>query len=154
MFSKYLFCLPALLLAACNSQPTASQPETTATAPPPVAASVTSCYQSVSGKDTVTLRTITQNGVVTGTLAYSLFEKDKNRGTIQGQVQNGQLLADYTFASEGMESVRQVAFKQQDGTWVEGYGEVTDQQGKMVFKNPAALDYGHSRALKPVPCPE
>ena len=64
------------------------------------------------------------------------------------------LLADYTFQSEGTESVRQVAFLKKGDGFVEGYGDVEDQGGKMVFKNTAMLDFGSGTAFTKVPCAE
>jgi hypothetical protein len=62
------------------------------------------------------------------------------------------LLADYTFQSEGTESVRQVAFLQQGDGFVEGYGDMEDQNGKMVFKNTGSLDFSSGTAFTKVPC--
>jgi hypothetical protein len=67
-----------------------------------------------------------------GTIEYALAEKDKNTGTFEGTFENNILIADYTFQSEGKESVRQVAFQLQDDQLVEGYGEVTADGTKFL----------------------
>ena len=75
-----------------------------------------------------------------------LKEKDKNKGTIRGRITNGFLIADYTFMSEGTESVRQVAFKKQGSSFVEGYGN--------DLNNPDSLDFSNSFKLTEISCEE
>jgi hypothetical protein len=89
---------------------------------------------------------------VTGTLVYNIFQKDKNTGTIQGEMDGPLLIADYSFFAEGVNSVRQVAFKRIDNTFVEGTGEVAEQYGKTVFKNIDSLDYDSHVVLTEAAC--
>ena len=60
------------------------------------------------------------------------------------------LLADYTFQSEGKESVRQVAFKIQDGKLLEGYGELNADGTK--FKDTSKLTFNPSMPLTILSC--
>ena len=85
-------------------------------------------------------------------LAARLFEKDKNTGTIQGNMQDSLLVADYTFMSEGTTSVRQVAFKKTANGFVEGYGDVEDKDGKMIFKNVDSLTFNNTSVLTEIDC--
>ena len=64
----------------------------------------------------------------------------------------GLLVADYTFQSEGRRSVRQVVFKRTPSGFVEGYGEITEKDGKSVFKSVHLLDYNHERVLRESAC--
>ncbi len=98
------------------------------------------------------LRVENLGGNVTGNLSYNFYEKDDNTGTLRGEMRGDTLLADYTFQSEGTESVRQVAFLKKGDGFVEGYGDAEDRAGKMVFKNTAALDFGSGTAFTKVPC--
>ena len=93
-----------------------------------------SCYNYVSGKDTIKLKLEKFPNVVTGTLAYLFFEKDKSKGTFDGVMRGDTLVADYTFMSEGKSSVRQVAFIVKDSAVTEGYGPQEEKDGKMILK--------------------
>ena len=84
------------------------------------------CYVFDDGKNTVSLK-ITENGKeIKGNLTYALSEKDKNSGNFTGELQEGILIANYTFKSEGKESIRQVAFKVNGDKLIEGYGELNN----------------------------
>ena len=110
------------------------------------------CYRYVNNRDTVILRTTSVNGSITGTLVYNFYEKDKNKGTIQGQMKSELLIADYTYYSEGVQSVRQIAFKKNGKTFIEGYGEPETKNGKTIFKNIDSLDFNHSIILNEIDC--
>ena len=110
------------------------------------------CYASVTAADSATLRLVNTNGDITGELTYNYYEKDDNRGTIMGQMHGDTLLADYTFMSEGTESVRQVAFLKKGEGFVEGYGDAEEREGKMIFTNTAALDFGQGSVFEKTPC--
>jgi hypothetical protein len=115
--------------------------------------SSTACYQYANQSDTVSLKLIRTGESVTGTLVYQLKEKDSNKGTIQGSMKGDLLLADYTFMSEGIQSTRQVAFKQNGNTFIEGYGESIDQNGTLKFKNVDSLNFSAAFKLQEIPCP-
>lgn len=134
--------LLAFVLFACNSS-TENKESLPAEVTTPAAASTQHCYQYASVSDTITLNIVVIGDSVTGRLVYKLKEKDKNDGTIKGRLKNDLLTADYTFMSEGTESVRPVAFKKQAGGFVEGYGDVS---------NAGSLDFSHSFPLSEVAC--
>lgn len=112
------------------------------------------CYSGQSGKDSFFLKTEIFPNVVTGTLTYNFAEKDQNQGTLEGTLKGDTLLADYTFISEGKKSVRQVAFLLRDSTATEGYGDVEEREGKMVFKDPAGISFSKGIRLQKIPCGE
>ena len=157
-----LLSLPAIgtILTACNTktaQESAGETaaDTATVAAPPVATA--SCYAytaNTANKDTITLRLTANKNAVTGEFAYKLFEKDKNTGTIQGGMKGDTLLADYTFMSEGTESVRQVAFLRGGDTFTEGYAAVRQEGSRMVFEKTGDLKFNGNTALKKVSCPE
>lgn len=111
------------------------------------------CYALTTDSDTVRLSLTRQGSEVTGTLLVQLAGKDRNTGTLRGQMRGDTLLANYTFQSEGQESVREVAFLAQNGTFVEGYGPVQEQNGKMIFTPGTALTFDANRALIKTDCP-
>lgn len=82
-------------------------------------------YKLNGSKIELQLRYIANSDSITGTLDFAFAEKDSNKGTIKGKIANTVLIADYTFQSEGMESMRQVAFKLKDDKAILGYGEMT-----------------------------
>lgn len=112
------------------------------------------CYRSIINHDTVILKTISLNGFMTGTLVYNFFEKDKSKGTIQGKMKDNLLIADYSYSSEGVQSVRQIAFKKIGESFIEGYGEVESKNGKTIFKNIDSLNFTHSIVLSAFNCEE
>ncbi len=145
----YLFLLATVLMMACqnNSSLQKHDASTRITIP-----TEQTCYTYTSNKDTASLMTISSGPIVTGELHYRLFEKDNNMGVIKGEMRGDTLIADYTFGSEGMQSIRQVAFLKKDGKFLEGFGEVIEKDGKMIFKALSALTFGNSIEFTKVNC--
>lgn len=106
------------------------------------------CYEYSKDSNKVIMHITITDNIVTGDLMYAYFEKDKNTGTIKGEMKGDTLFADYSFMSEGITSVRELAFLKKGNEWVEGYGEAEEQAGKVVFKNKAALAFDSNMALK------
>ena len=99
------------------------------------------CFQRIMQKDTIAIELFVKDTSVSGNLVYRLYEKDSNAGTIKGSIHNDIILADYTFASEGKTSVRQVIFKLKDGILTEGYGETLMVNDKFIFKDTSRINY-------------
>ena len=114
----------------------------------------TGCYSHISSGDTVRLKVETFPNVVTGTLDYGFFEKDKSMGEIEGKLKGDTLLADYTFTSEGIRATRQVIFLIKDSLALEGYGEMEERGGKMIFRNLQKVDFNKGMKLVKVSCVE
>lgn len=114
---------------------------------------VSTCYTYDKNKNLINIHLNVSNGKVTGDLNYTIFEKDKNKGSINGEMRGDTLLADYTFMSEGMESVRQVAFLKKGNSLVEGTADVEEKNGKVVFKDLSSLKFDDI-VLTPVDCKE
>ena len=112
------------------------------------------CYSYVNNKDSVTMNIDINDNTVTGELEYRLYEKDSNTGTIQGIIKGDTLFAEYSFISEGISSVREVAFLKKGNNWVEGFGDVEENNGKMIFKDISALQFNSNIVLAEVPCKE
>ncbi len=153
-----LFTLLALaVLVGCKTKKSAASESTASVST--TSGSVTAsdsqlqCYALMTKGDTVRL-SLTQTGNdVTGDLLYQLSGKDRNTGMIHGTMHGDTLLADHNFQSEGVESVREVAFLAREGGFVEGYGPVQEQKGKMVFTPNTSLTFGSDRVLTKVTCP-
>jgi hypothetical protein len=168
MLTRYSFVV-ALVLCACGNNNTAadSTPQDTALSSQTIHTNVTDtivtgakpvnlngCYQMTLKRDTASLQLTMQDSTVTGTLQYHWYERDANDGTLQGVLRNDTIYADYTFRSEGMTSVREVVFKIQDDTLVEGFGELTEQQGKVVFRDRSKLQFQNAYPFIKVACPQ
>lgn len=110
------------------------------------------CYQMIMKRDTATLSIHIQDTVVTGDLSYHWAEKDHNNGSIKGHIKDSLLVADYTFESEGLTSVREVIFKLKGDTLYPGFGALTEQNGKIVFKQKEQLQYDQTFPFIKVDC--
>jgi hypothetical protein len=99
------------------------------------------CYQMTLKRDTATLNLSVKDTTVTGTLRYDWHEKDRSNGTIKGVLRNNSIYADYTFESEGMTSVREVVFKIQDTVLLQGFGALTEENGKIIFQHRDSLQF-------------
>ncbi|MES2930731.1 MAG: META domain-containing protein [Patescibacteria group bacterium] len=87
--------------------------------------SIQGCYVATLAKDVYTLNILSQEGQsFKGTLRFKNFEKDSSSGTYTGTYSNGILLGDYSFQSEGMDSVMQVIFKKTGEGFIRGYGDL------------------------------
>lgn len=149
--------LLALTLSTCltgcqNNQTADSAAKRDTAATRPVSGTAPRCYAYASAQDTIRLTLSGTGAEVTGTLVYQLKEKDRNTGTLSGQLRGDTLFAEYTFWSEGLESVREVAFLIRNDRAVEGYGTVTEQNGKVRFSDRRALTFGSGFALIPTDC--
>ena len=113
------------------------------------------CYQGILKQDTINLSLqIEENQEVKGELAYLFFEKDKNNGTIVGKMVGDTLRANYTFASEGKESNREIVFLRKGKIMIEAYGDVEEKEGKTVFKEPKKLYFDSATVLSEIDCPQ
>ncbi len=147
---KIFLFLPiaAILIASCDDNP-----KQNTNVEKTIRDSITeNCYTYISNKDSAFMRIKMAYDSVTGELIYNYFEKDKNTGTIHGKMKGDTLFADYTFLSEGMKSIRQVAFLKSGNDFAEGYGDMEDVNNKMVFKNTGKLNFKSNIILKQVEC--
>ena len=112
------------------------------------------CYSGSIKKDTILMNlTIKGNEVTNGKLSYKFYEKDKNQGTLVGELKGDTLFADYTFMSEGVSSVREVAFLKKGDSYIEGFGDVVDDnKGKVTFKDKKQLKFDGNVVLSKVDC--
>lgn len=156
-----LACL-ALIVVSCNSENANKQADdsaskviavdTTFTATHPKAHS-NDCYVYIKNRDTASLKLNIDGEELTGELNYNLFEKDSNKGKIAGEMKGDTIIAEYTFDSEGMRSVREVVFvKKDDGNIYEGTGEVMEKGGKMIFKDRSALKFSPAMVFTKADC--
>lgn len=110
------------------------------------------CYAFIHNKDSVLLHLEIKNDIVTGDLSYNFFEKDDNAGPLIGELHGDTIFAMYKFRSEGTTSEREVAFLKKGNTYVEGFGEIQDEEGRTVFKNKKLLNFESNLILKEIDC--
>lgn len=159
MKQSFLFLsLVTIAFASCNepkkSTQTTKEEDTSKAIENKIMIPASSCYATTAGKDSVHLKVEVFPNVVTGNLSYKLYQKDSNKGEFEGNLNGDTLIADYKFMSEGKQSIRQVIFLIKDGVATEGYGNMEEKNGKMVFKNQKEVTFGKGLVLKKVPCGE
>ena len=156
---KKYFLLPVLFLMACNSNNDndaapvmSSDTSKVVTEIEPISQKAEGCYYSLLKKDTAKLHLSVNGTEVTGSLDYIRFEKDNNKGSIHGKVIDSLIVADYTFQSEGMTSVRQVVFKIKGDKLIEGFGDIEMKGDTARFKNVFSLKFLNAQPFKKMEC--
>ena len=96
---------------------------------------VSQCYGSFTDKDSVFLKLTTTGEKVTGDLTYKLFEKDKNKGVLNGTLTGDTIFATYEFTSEGQTSAREVAFLKKGNELIEGFAPMDQSGGHFINKH-------------------
>lgn len=119
---------------------------------PEVAAKSASCYILENLKDTILLKMIIDKNQVSGDLLYHYFEKDRNTGTIEGEMKGDTLFATYTFMSEGKESKREVVFLKKGDELMEGYADINPATGEPDFSNHSAIKFDEKFILQKSDC--
>ncbi|WP_353721579.1 hypothetical protein [Dyadobacter sp. 676] len=158
MTIRQFFSLLAIsCLVSCSGKPGASDnmaADTSSRANIQAMDTTSHCFAYRVGKDSAFFRLhIGENGTATGELSYSLFEKDRNRGSFAGKIHGDTIWAKYTFTSEGIASVREIALLKKGPAWIEGFGNMQDSAGTMVFSNRSKLDFEKGLHFEPVECP-
>ncbi|HTE23827.1 hypothetical protein [Flavitalea sp.] len=110
------------------------------------------CYSNFRNRDTVLLSFTRSDTAISGELTYQFFQKDRNTGIINGTVKGDTIIADYKFNSEGTTSVRQVVFLKRGDELLEGFGDVEENNGKMVFRNVSSLVFDSSMVFSLTDC--
>lgn len=114
---------------------------------------VKECYSAIIKKDTILLSlSVKDSSLEAGELHYNFFEKDKNHGTLAGTFKGDTLFADYTFMSEGKQSVREVVFLKKGNIFIEGYGDVEEKENKTVFKDKKKMFFDSKIVLSKTDC--
>lgn len=144
---NFLYCFGAIALLSACTKKTENIDIVTSTVINTNQTDFSGLYSYQQNGDTITLQLTVDGNKANGNLLYALSEKDRNSGSFAGEIKDGILLANYTFSSEGILSERQIAFKLTNSSAIEVYGEVEEINGKMVFKNPANLEYGTGLVL-------
>ena len=147
MFSKWIFSLAAIVILGCAGKVTVVEDSITgdtvvvrdsANEKNPHSGH---CYLAVIGKDSILLNLNISNNMVSGYLHYRFSEKDKSGGKFIGTMKGDTIFADYQFMAEGMESEREVAFLRNGEELIEGYGDIEELNGRVVFKDHGSIKF-------------
>ena len=148
-----VIAIATVFMASCQSntnKTTSTQDSTLVSADPKTNGS--NCYLYSKNRDTATLTIKVTDNKVSGDLSYNLFEKDKNKGTIEGIVNGDTLITDYTFQSEGATTTRQVVLLKKGDQLIEGFGDIEEVDGKTKFKNISKLKFENSILFDKIDC--
>ena len=157
----YFSCLLAavLILLACNEHtPTTSttntQSDSVVTESPGAMpdTNLSGCYSLIAKRDTASFQVQVKGTAASGSLSYNLFEKDRNDGSFEGEIHDDILIGWYLFRSEGIMSVRQVAWKIQGNNLLPANGEVLVRNDSAMFKDPNKLTFDNARAFVKTKC--
>ena len=111
--------------------------------PPPIAVekSVVGCYEAQLGKDLYSLAILSQVGeTFEGTLRFKNYQKDSSSGPYIGTYIDGILFGEYSFQSEGMDSLIQVIFKKSGDGFIRGYGDMNASGDRFANLNNITYD--------------
>jgi hypothetical protein len=104
-------------------------------------------YAYQQNRDTIRMEIQQFGSPVIGDLVISLAEKDKNFGTFNGYLRDSVLIAEYTYTSEGLSSIREVALKFRGDRVFLGSAPMEERGGKMVFVDRNQITYDESTPL-------
>lgn len=141
-----------ILLSACNQAGNTGENDSTASENTSQQGAVASCYNKITGRDTIKLSLVVDEDKVNGTLEYNIYEKDKNTGVISGTMQDNILRATYEFQSEGVKSTRNVVFKIMGEQAYEAQADSLTTDGLPVFNSDVALLKFEPSPFKKIPC--
>ena len=110
------------------------------------------CYGYNENGTNISFRITRVDPVVQGTLIYNWAEKDRNSGSFKGTLEDNIILGSYTFLSEGKQSIREVAFKIENGELVEGFGAIKNVGGVATFEDITSLNFDGSVVLEKDKC--
>ncbi|MCF0073285.1 hypothetical protein LZD49_22595 [Dyadobacter sp. CY261] len=147
-----LLVIASLLSCSGKSGPDDGQTADTATEDTAAKTGAVECFAYKMQKDSALLRLEIADNAVSGELSYALYEKDRNQGSIAGIIHSDTIFARYTFASEGSTSVREVAFLKSGSGWIEGFGDVVDSSGVLIFKDRSKLNFEKGMQFEPAEC--
>lgn len=110
------------------------------------------CYTQINGRDTASLQIQAKGSGVNGSLTYNIFEKDRNDGTIQADMTGDVIRGWYLFKSEGIISVREIAWKINGDELWPASGELKQTGDTIRFANPHQLQFDNQKPFKKNPC--
>lgn len=115
---------------------------------------IAGCYRGVLERDTVyfVMQHDSAAKSVNGDLTFMNFQKDSRKGTFKGKLTDSLISGYYSYQSEGQRTVEQRVFKLQNNELLQGYGDVSNRNDTIVFKDVNRLNYLTNMPLVKVAC--
>ena len=102
----------------------------------------TSCYSSEIGGDLTAIQLIQNQEKISGYYAWEPKAKDAGHGDFNGKIEDGKIVADFTYLIEGAIQAEEVIFKLMNDSLVQGQGELVENVvGKLVIKDHSQLQW-------------
>ncbi len=161
---KILFLLGLIAFCSCNNgaDDSASRADTTVIIDgdtnhsTPIggtnSSNASGCYLKVLQRDTMVVQLSQVNNEVTGKMTFDNYEKDGSTGTVRGVVDGSIIKLWYDFQSEGMNSVMEIWFKNDDSVLKRGIGSFGAKGDTSYYTNPPDIQYSDDQAFKKVNC--
>lgn len=106
---------------------------------------VVGCYVGRQAKDRYIIDITYQKGIdIKAKIAYLNYQKDSSLGTFIGTYEKGILTGIYSFNSEGMDSRRELFFRQVNQGFVPGYGKIEVVGDEVRLRRPLNLTWNIS----------
>jgi len=99
------------------------------------------CFEQKEGDDIVFITLLISGDSIHGTMVKDRFETDNHTGNLIGTFNDGLIKAEYSFNSEDIHYINQMEFKLSGDTLYQASGEMEEQNGKFIFKDPSQLKY-------------
>lgn len=103
---------------------------------------VDNCYRFIAQKDTYDIRITRHADMVSGQMHFNNYQKDDSRGSFTGVVlENNIIKTVYRFESEGMQSIREIYFKDEGDKLITGIGEEMVEGDSAYVKDAKNLSF-------------
>ena len=113
-------------------------------------ANIAGCYVGKLAKDRYVLSITEQIGInIKANIAYLNYQKDSSNGTFVGTYRDGILNGIYSFRSEGMDSRRELFYRQVNKGFIPGYGPIEMIGDEERMKRPLNLKWNSSFVFLP-----
>lgn len=113
------------------------------------------CYMQILKRDTIVLHIDKFSGeTISGKLSFDNYQKDGSTGIVKGKREGDVLKLIYSFQSEGMNSVMEVYFKEENDGVVRGVGEMQTKGDTAYFVQPDKITYPANGMMKKTDCDE
>lgn len=111
---------------------------------------IVGCYVGKLAKDRYVLSITEQNGInIKADIAYLNYQKDSSSGKFVGTYQDGILSGIHSFRSEGMDSRRELFYRQVNSGFIPGYGPIEMFGDEERMKRPLKLTWNSGFVFLP-----
>ncbi len=110
------------------------------------------CFSGEFDDENYLLRIYVEGEEIVGIMEFFLSNNDKKEGTFEGILVGDTIFADLSIQHQDLFLRREVAFLMTSTGLEEGKAEMTESEGKMIFKNHSDLSFGQDLILKPIDC--